>query len=312
MRFLTLVRFNVNLIFLAILLLVRASFSDTVPLVPSPASEQVQLLNISKALQQLTVQVQELAETPATPVAAPEAIASPAVPPSASVAAVPKESLAPAAPAPVAVTALPPTATTPVATPAPSVASGEGWRFSGDLLGIYTLPLGPTGTTNQGDFGFRVTPGVAYDFGNRILLRMYAGYERVSYESKSSVDVMYTSYKTTENITANILTFGFGTQSIFSNSLFCDVGISVDLPLSASDEATITVSPDPYHLSSTETGDFDANTALYTELSVGYMFTPSIGILVGYRFDLLPFAGDIGKSSALELHQLTFGLRYNR
>lgn len=210
-----------------------------------------------------------------------------------------------------------------VPAPSPSVApsgggKGAGIGFSLGAYGVRTLPSGPSGAGSyEGSVGFRVTPGIAFRSPDGSCTRIYLGYEHAGFETKSSSSSYFGTTKmslsTSQSISADLLTFGFGSQQRFlTDAMFYDGGVSLDIPLSSTIESKVAAEPDPLHMSSSTSGSYDANVAVYGDLLLGVKLTPSVSILGGLRGNIYPFAGDFLDENAVNLLQFTFGVRYDQ
>jgi len=183
-----------------------------------------------------------------------------------------------------------------------------GLNLSGDVSGVLTIPdVSPSSTDTKLGYGVRATPAIELTLTDYVALRASVGYELTTWGTKSSVELLgVTVSNSNVDYTTQFLTVGGAGEFYFvPKQAFVSVGASADFPLASrrSDKETV------LGVSTTSEGDVTGDqTSVFLDAGVGFLFTPSIGLVVGYRFPLVAYYDNDGETDKLQ--QVSVGLRF--
>jgi hypothetical protein len=183
-----------------------------------------------------------------------------------------------------------------------------GLNLSGDISGVLTIPdVSPSDIDTKLGYGVRATPALELTLSDYLAVRASAGYELTTWGTKSSVDLLGVNVSNSDaDYTTQFLTVGAAGEFYFvPRQAFVSVGASVDFPLVSSRSDKVTV----LGISTTSDGDVTGDqTSVFLDAGVGFLFTPAIGLVVGYRYPLVAYYDKEGETDKLQ--QVTVGLRF--
>ena len=182
-----------------------------------------------------------------------------------------------------------------------------GLNLSGDVSGVLTIPnVSPSSVDTKLGYGVRATPALEISLTDYVALRASVGYELTTWGTKSSTKVLGVTVSNSDaDYTSQFLTVGGAGEFYFvPKQAFVSLGASADFPLVSSRSDKVTV----LGVSTTTDNDVTGDQAsVFLDAGVGFLFTPAIGLVVGYRFPVVPYYDKNDQTDKLQ--QVSLGIR---
>ena len=168
-------------------------------------------------------------------------------------------------------------------------------KVGGDLSGVLNIPsFDPdNGVSAKVGFGVKAAPAVEYAINDKVSVRGNVGYELTTYSADIGDGDSYTI-----DFTTHLLTLDVVGQYAVTPQILVGAGLGYDINLSSKAKAF-----------GVEADDDNKANPFVIEATAGYLFTPSVGVMVGYQFPITGISD--GDGTTIKVMKVTAGLRYN-